>query len=79
MYNTRISYSVFLFNLVFEIRERNNLCGYYVCEHIHHHSGNADDDSVSKINLLIIHHFYLFCIFNRLVYYINLFANYRGL
>jgi hypothetical protein len=30
----------------------------YVCEHIHHYSGNADDDSVSKINLLIIHHFY---------------------
>jgi hypothetical protein len=38
----------------------NNLCGYYVCEHIHHHSGNADDDSVSKINLLIIHHVYPF-------------------
>jgi hypothetical protein len=38
----------------------NNLCGSYVCEYIHHHSGNADDDSVSKINLLIIHHFYPF-------------------
>jgi hypothetical protein len=38
----------------------NNLCGYYICEHIHHYSGNAEDDSVSKINVLIIHHFYLF-------------------
>jgi hypothetical protein len=37
------------------------------------------NDSVSKINLLIIHHFYPFCIFNRLLYYINLFANFRGL
>jgi hypothetical protein len=41
-------------------KQGNNLCGYYVCEHIHHHSGNTDDDSVSKINLLIIHHFYPF-------------------
>jgi hypothetical protein len=57
----------------------NNLCRYYFCEFIHHHSGNADDGGVSKINLLIIHHFYPFCIFNRLMYYINLFANYRGL
>jgi hypothetical protein len=40
--------------------QENNLCGYYVCEFIHHHIGNADDDSVSEIKLLIIHHFYPF-------------------
>jgi hypothetical protein len=76
---SRESYSVLLSNLVFEKRARNNLCRYYVCEFIHHHSGNANDDSVSKINLLIVHHFYPFCIFYRLLYYINLFANYIGL
>jgi hypothetical protein len=27
---------------------------------LYHHSGNADDDSVSKINLLIIHQIYPF-------------------
>jgi hypothetical protein len=56
MYNTTISYSVLLSNLVLRQEHGNNLCEYYVCEYIHHHSGNTDDDSVSKINLLIKHH-----------------------
>jgi hypothetical protein len=40
----------------------NNLCGYYVCEHIHHHNGKADDDSVSKLNLYIILSFFVYLI-----------------
>jgi hypothetical protein len=51
---------------VFETRTRKQFIRVLRLWAIHHYGGNADDDSVSKINLLIIHHFILFCIFNRL-------------